>query len=379
MRKKILFRIHSMERGERQNILLSILNSLDIKKYEPMVLLDIFQGELLKAIPVHVPMFFIAKGEEFYKQNIGLRFFRGLSRGMRLSMYHHFPKSFMKKMDMPIPDIEIAMMDSVLEDLIKSPFKKSRKINWFHSDKGLDSKNEGKQLLSLTHQCDITIFISHIIKSDAERCLGTEVYNGIFIRNLYNVKEIKYRSLEPLGDDQLLLDQDKITFVSVGSLDYQNGYNVLIEAHWELMKEGIDHRIIVIGDGPDYSSLRKKIKSLGIENSFHLLGNKENPYPYIAKATYYIQPLCYRAYSLSVEEAIILGKPVISTYDLATKGLLFQDKTGLLINFSKYGLKKGIKKFLLDTDFVTHLDKNLKSLDFSQYDEYACEQLEEIL
>ncbi|RMZ59054.1 glycosyltransferase [Chryseobacterium nematophagum] len=379
MRKRILFRIYSMERGERQNILLSILNSLDIKKYEPIVLLDIFQGELLKAVPAHIPMFFIAKGEEFYKPNIGLRFFRWVLRRTKLSMYHHFPKWFMRKMDMPTPDIEIAMMDSVLEDLIKSPFKKSRKINWFHSDKCLDSKRDGKQLLSLTHQCDMTIFISHLTKSHVERCLGTEVYNGICIRNLYNVEEIKYRSLEPLGDDQLFLNQDSATFVSVGSLDYQNGYNVLIEAHWELMKEGIDHRIIVIGDGPDYSSLKKKIKSLGIENSFHLLGNKENPYPYIVKATCYIQPLCYRAYSLCVEEAIILGKPVISTYDLDSKGRIFQDKTGLLINFSKYGLKKGIKKFLLDTDFVTRLDKNLKSLDFSQYDEYACEQLEGIL
>ena len=39
------------------------------------------------------------------------------------------------------------------------------------------------------------------------------------------------------------------------------------------------HNIYVIGDGPEKENLQNQIKELKVEDTFKLMGKRENPYP----------------------------------------------------------------------------------------------------
>ncbi|CAA7391363.1 glycosyltransferase [Chryseobacterium fistulae] len=378
MRKKVLFRIRSMEIGEAQKTLLNLLDFLDRARYEPMVLLDFNEGELLNDIPGDIPVFFIAKGKAQLTSHSILRLFQRMERHRLLAAYRCFPELLWSKIG-DVPDIEIAMMHSSLKGLMESPFKNSTKINWFDSDINFFSKYYRKKMGRMMNLCNATVFVAQSTQYNFENYLGISVSNSICIYSTFNVKEVRKKSLITLHfEDRWLFKGEKI-FVSVGRLVFQKGYDLLIEIHAELIKEGINHKIMVIGDGPVYEALMKKIKLLKVEDTFLLLGNRENPYPYITKADYYIQSSRYEGYHLSIREAMILGKPLISTNVGGVKEIVSHNKTGLLTHFSRYDLKKAIKKFLTDENYVSHISENQKEINFDHYNQRVLEQLEDIL
>ncbi|CAA7196530.1 glycosyltransferase [Chryseobacterium potabilaquae] len=378
MKKKVLFRIPSMEMGGAQKAMLNIINFLDSSKYEPILLLNSFKGELLLEIPRNTKIFFLVEGIEKPNCNGIQRLLHRTKNYIILGKYCLFPTLLKKKLNI-VPDIEIAMVDSSLKDLVNSPFKHSRKLNWFHADLHFYSQVYGKEIVSMMHKCHLTVFVSHKTKGDFETYLKQYVYNSLCIYNAFNIEDIRSKSLESFDLKEWMLFKRPVkTFVSVGRLVDQKGYDILIEAHSELIKEGFNHQIIVIGDGPEYRSLKKEIILQNVENSFLLLGLKENPYPYIAKADYYIQPSRYEGYPLAVAEALILHIPLISTCVGGVMEIIDHNKTGYLTGFSKYELKNAMMKFLLEPDFVMEIVRNQKRKDFTLHNEYIHEQLEYI-
>src|SRR5690625_6846564 len=55
------------------------------------------------------------------------------------------------------------------------------------------------------------------------------------------------------------------------------------------MDEGIEHRIIIIGDGDKLYELTQKAKENRLDKSFLLLGNQNNPFPYFKFANAFIR------------------------------------------------------------------------------------------
>src|SRR5690625_4173452 len=79
------------------------------------------------------------------------------------------------------------------------------------------------------------------------------------------------------------------------------GYPLLFDVHKSLMQEGIEHRIIIIGDGDKLYELTQKAKENRLDKSFLLLGNQNNPFPYFKYADAFILPTQSEAYPLSVK------------------------------------------------------------------------------
>ncbi|WP_147474488.1 glycosyltransferase family protein [Chryseobacterium nematophagum] len=187
MKKKILFRICTMENGAAQIALLNILDSLDRTKFEPIVLIETYKGELIKEIPSYVQVFYITNNEVFNSNKWPWAYF--LKMKMILIMYRFFPCLEYYKMNV-FPDVEIAMEYSTLGALLRSPFIKTKKINWVHSDIYFYNKYKGEKMVSMMHHCDITVFGSHSIKTHFESHVEVEVLNGIYMENPLNIEDI---------------------------------------------------------------------------------------------------------------------------------------------------------------------------------------------
>nr|WP_315088585.1 glycosyltransferase [uncultured Chryseobacterium sp.] len=368
MKKKVMFRIRSMHMGGVPKVLIDILKNIDKEKFEASVLLQINQGELLAEIPKDVKIASLAKGRSEMSSIKCIRFAQLVMRSLQLEIYKAFPHLIKNKL-YEVPDIEIAITHSSLPDLIRSPFRNSKKVNWFHTDISWHhTKAYGKKIAKMMKKCDVTIFGSLHTKLTFEKFLDVKIYNGIHIHNTFDEKNVLEKSLLEITDiKNRIIDPRKKTFISVGRLEYQKGYDLLIEVHKELVNEGYDHIIVVIGDGSQNINLNSKVKALKLEGSFYLLGNRNNPYPYIRKADYYIQPSRYESYPIALGETLILNKPIISTDVGGVSELLNHKKTAYLVNFDKHELKRAMKKFMNNLHLVEEIKNEQRKFNIKEY------------
>ena len=84
-------------------------------------------------------------------------------------------------------------------------------------------------------------------------------------------------------------DYNSINFLTVCRLVKQKAIDRFIRVHSKLIKRGLKHKVYIIGDGPEKENLQKLIKQENVEDTFVLLGKKENPYPYIKNANYFCE------------------------------------------------------------------------------------------
>lgn len=379
MPKKILFRLRSMEMGGVQKVLLDLLNRLDKDKFEVSLLLTFYQGALKNEIPTNINLCYLEKGKEELSPNPSIHYLQLIVRRINVAMYQIFPLLLKKKLGF-VPDVEIAFMSSNLPDLLNSPFKKSKKINWFHSDiRFFKPQKLADKTLDYMAQCDKTVFVSKATHNNVKTFTNGLFSNGVCINNIFDFETIKLKASQAITNDENLVDTTKPTFISVGRLVYQKGYDILLEAHIELIREGYNHQIIIVGDGEDAKKINEKAILENVADSFILAGQKENPYPYIAAADYYIQPSRYESYPLAIGEALILNKPIISTDAGGIHEIITHNETGLIVDFSKDSLKKSIITFLDDSELINRMKKNQKMISFEIHNQYVYRQIENLL
>ena len=102
------------------------------------------------------------------------------------------------------------------------------------------------------------------------------------------------------------------TLLGVGRLSREKGFDLLVEAH-AVARRHSDHRLLLVGDGPERGELAVLAKRLGVSDSVEFLGFLPNPYPVIAAADLVCSPSRRDALSLFLLEAMLLNKPLIAT------------------------------------------------------------------
>ena len=143
--------------------------------------------------------------------------------------------------------------------------------------------------------------------------------------------------------DEVLFDSKEVTLVQVSRLVEQKAVDRLIKVHSKLIKEGYQHKIIVIGDGPLRYKLEKTIQEEGVSETFKLIGARENPYPYIKKADYFCLFSNFEGYPMVVEEAKILKKYILATNTATREALINYPDYNQIVDNSEEGIEKAIK------------------------------------
>lgn len=121
----------------------------------------------------------------------------------------------------------------------------------------------------------------------------------------------------------------------------------------------------IIGYGGDEQLIRRRIAEAGVEDNVHLLGKRENPYPYIAGCDLYIQPSRYEGKSIAVREAQMLGRPVIITDYASSASQLENGFDGLIVPLDNESCARGIANAIADPDQLSRLRRNTESRDYS--------------
>jgi glycosyltransferase involved in cell wall biosynthesis len=121
------------------------------------------------------------------------------------------------------------------------------------------------------------------------------------------------------------------TIVGVGRLSFEKGFDVLVRAHAQVRAAGVDHRLELIGDGPERDALEMLARDLGVADSVAFTGFLENPFPRVARAEAFVLPSRLEGFPLSLLEALVLGVPVIAARTSQSAQELLGDDVGELV------------------------------------------------
>lgn len=243
-------------------------------------------------------------------------------------------------------DVEIAFLEGPITRIFSYKNKNAKKISWIHNDisqvfgKGLKSKLKRILDKKIYSKYDKLIFVSKDNKKKFK-----EIYPNINVDKqvIYNYID-KEKVLRKAEDGQdIKFDENVINFVTVTRLVEQKAIDRLIKVHKKLIDKGYYHKIYVIGDGPEREKLENLVKANDIDETFLLLGKKENPYPYIKNATYFCLLSKFEGYGMVIEEAKILNKSIIIT-DTAAREALVNYKNSKILNNTEEGIYNGLKK-----------------------------------
>lgn len=151
-------------------------------------------------------------------------------------------------------------------------------------------------------------------------------------------------------------NKNTMNFVTVTRLVEQKAIDRLINVHKKLIDEKLNHSIYVIGDGPLKEALQQEIKENKVEDTFKLLGKKENPYPYIKNADYFCLLSYFEGYGMAIEEAKILEKPIIITNTAAREAVKSYKNSTILENSEK-AIYEGLKQIIINGKPINTKDK----------------------
>ena len=168
-------------------------------------------------------------------------------------------------------------------------------------------------------------------------------------------------------------DHNQLNFLTVARLVEQKGIDRLIRIHRELIANHYANKFYIIGDGPEKEELEKLIKEEHLQETFFLLGAKENPYPYMKQADIFCLLSKFEGYGMVLEEAKILNKPIIITNTAAREAvenyknaIIVENDEHEIYNKLKYIIENDIKSFGKDEkeyrneDIITKLENLLE-------------------
>lgn len=359
--KKVLFGITSLGLGGAERVLVDIANELT-NKYDVTIFTIYAKGELEKELSKKVKLkslFNISYSElsKIQKHII-----------MPLKVLLLKNKIYNKNIKDNY-DIEVAFLEGPITRLLSTKNNNTKKIAWIHNDilcvfgNGIKARLKKSIDKNIYRKYEKLIFVSSDNLDKFEKAypnlknVKREDMKKEVIYNYINKEEVIKKAEEMQNEE---FDKNSINIVTVARLVKQKAIDRLIDIHKKLISEHLTHNIYVIGDGPLKEELKEKIRVNKVENTFKLLGKKENPYPYIKNSDYFCLLSYFEGYGMVLEEAKILGKSIIIT-DTAAREAVNDYKNSTILENNKDAIYEGLKKIIMNGKNTS--DKNIEIYD----------------
>ena len=346
MAKKILFLIPNLKHGGAEKVLVNLVNNLDREKFDVTVQTLFDVGVHKAALRPHIRYRSVLKRE-----------FRGNNRFFQLFSPVFLWKSMVKERY----DVAVSYLEGPTSRILSGcTDPNTRRVAWLHIE--LDSPRLASLgFRSVTEARKAYNGFDRIVavSQNVRECFLRHVATDTPIEILYNTNEteqIRRKAEEPPEDVRFAHTVPAVC--SVAKLMKTKGFDRLLHAHKRLLEEGYPHKVYILGIGEEQRSLEQKIREYGVEDSFVLLGFKENPYPYVSRCDLYVCSSRREGFSTAVTEALIVGTPVVSTDCSGARELLGeQDEYGLVVENSGDGVYRGLKRMLAEPELLAYYKK----------------------
>ncbi len=372
---RILFVINTLGQAGAETALLSLLQTLAREKGEARYEISLYvlmgQGEMASRLPADVRLLnkkyreesvLTAKGRKYLKKTVLKAMF---TRGTVVKLFPYLVKNTCamlgKKRLLPdkllwrvlsdggmvLPeeyDLAVSYLEGGAAYFVADHVKAAKKAAFIHVD-----YEKAGYTRALDKDCylafDKIFTVSDevreaFLKAYPELSDKTEVFH-----NILNKEEIVRRAEEGEGFTDGFTG---MRLLSVGRLTAQKAFEVSVDAMKRLKNAGKNVRWYVLGEGDQRKKLQEQIDALGLTEDFILYGAVNNPYPFMKQADIYVHASRFEGKSIAIQEAQILGKPMVVSDCSGNREQVCHGKDGLMCGLTPDSLAENIMLLLED-------------------------------
>lgn len=321
MAKKILFCVYGLGIGGIEKCLVNLINTLPVDQYQVDLLLmnpeEALKPEIKREVRYLDALRYVANTTDtmdMIRRNGGIMKHPGVVarycafriavklRRSAWKVFHSLPEVY---------DIAVAYSQNDYSPYyVIDKVRAKRKILWYHNGAYEGSPRKYLRDKKYYPAFDYVVAVSSDCKKMLQERFELPDNQLIVLRNICDTAAVKEyaRAFTPAN-----FESDAVHIVTVGRMTAEKGADLAVEACRILCAEGRKICWHWIGDGNRSNDVRKKVKQLGLIDSFILEGNQTNPYPFVYSADIYAQTSYYEAYSTTVTEAKVLCRPIVTT------------------------------------------------------------------
>lgn len=372
---RILFVINTLGQAGAETALLSLLQTLAREKGEARYEISLYvltgQGEMASRLPADVRLLnkkyreesvLTAKGRKYLKKTVLKAMF---TRGTVVKLFPYLVKNTCamlgKKRLLPdkllwrvlsdggmvLPeeyDLAVSYLEGGAAYFVADHVKAAKKAAFIHVD-----YEKAGYTRALDKDCYLA-FDKIFTVSDEVREAFLKAYPELpdkteVFHNILNKEEIVRRAEEGEGFTDGFTG---MRLLSVGRLTAQKAFEVSVDAMKRLKDAGKNVRWYVLGEGDQRKKLQEQIDALGLTEDFILYGAVNNPYPFMKQADIYVHASRFEGKSIAIQEAQILGKPMVVSDCSGNREQVCHGRDGLMCGLTPDSLAENIMLLLED-------------------------------
>lgn len=366
MRKKVLFVIDSLVCGGAEKSLVSLMSLLSRDKYEQSIWMRNPVGEFIRLLPCDVkivepPQYNLY---ESIKLKLATLFYSVMWRYNKVvGKREHHAETLYKCIGwaMKVPDgnwdVVIAYQQGIPTYLVADKFRDSKKLAWINVNIVNACYN-----LSFNRQyydkIDCIVPVSVALQSILQNALPQYSDRYVVVYDILNPETIRKMASE--NASRIKNGSEEYVIVTVGRLAVQKNYIGAVEVAAELKEMGLKFKWYFVGEGSERGNIEKRIKELGVSKNVILLGTQTNPYAFMQQADVYVQTSTFEGFGLTIAEAKILGKPIVSTNFDVVHDQLVHEKNGLIADMTAKSIAENIYRMISDDGLRSRIVEEVK-------------------
>jgi glycosyltransferase involved in cell wall biosynthesis len=368
--KKIAIVTRRMVMGGIEKALISMVELMAPDKYDVTIFLMGDGGELIKDIPQHVKIKYLFGSEKSIVEKVLNKIKKGsLIESLNILKYAWRARQSKTMFEQELNYSKMGPREETEYDLavayhvpasfpvvyVMNNLKAKTKVAWIHSDVSVYKKD--LEVYSPFYSKYNHIFC--VSKSARDRFVGMypelEDKTSVFY-NIIDSKKLEIMAIKSVGYSD---NFSGTRILTVGRLTPQKGQDIVPEILRKLQSDGLNVRWYFIGDGESRKELETLISKYKLENDLILLGNQENPFPYLKQSDLYVQPSRHEGYCITLAEARVFHKPIVTTDFVGAREQIRNGYDGLIVNFDQDEIYSGIKKVITEKALRDEITNNL--------------------
>lgn len=288
--------------------------------------------------------------------------------------YAHAAKKYDDKYD-----CVVAYQESIATFFV-AEIKCKRKIAWVHNDYDNVKKICGgaENLRRLYSGFDKVVCVSKAGKRNFQEKSGLSSEKIDYVYNVLRSDSIRSKAQVPielvLGDIKNkahvleLLENCAIKFVSSGRLAEQKRFDRVIQVAKRLKEEKVDFCWIIVGNGDQFGQIENEIIAENISDVVALTGGLSNPFPVVNACDVFVLTSQFEAHPMVANEALLLGKPVITTNYESASEVVEDGVNGLICEMSVDGIYNSCKELVSNQLLMDRLSKSAQKFEYRNED-----------
>jgi len=182
---------------------------------------------------------------------------------------------------------------------------------------------------------DRLVAISPAVERDLKETFFVRKEKVKLIHNPLDLKGIRERAKEPLGDEFRAFFERGRVLVCVGRIDKQKEPLLALEVFREIRRRVKGVKLCFVGSGELEDELRKRVRAYSLEGEVLITGYVENPFSLMSRADLLIHTASREGLGRVIFEGMALGLPVVAfcNEDTGYRELVEESGGGVLVPF----------------------------------------------